>query len=258
MKTYKAHYKDLTHDTDIEILNTEEEYRYDPLSFTLDGIRFKGTSLGDFGLADESQYEEARSKFNILKSGGFTLAGREIPYSYGLQGYSLDIDMPVTAVRKSDGSELEALIHVSFGFTDPDMDKVRCRTYCDDEQVYPDDAVVNEFSLCIEGEKFMSAHKTLCFEDALIDISRQVAERYYLKCCFTCQYSDYSPYGCDDFGTMMCFRCHKDECLKVNSKDEFFEHLEGKEFESRQETYLCGEYEPRRKSEGYRGFVDGV
>ena len=208
MKTYKAHYKDLTHDTDIEILNTEEEYKYDPLSFTLDGIRFKGTSLGDFELADESQFEEARTKFSILKSGGFTLAGREIPYTYKLQGYALDVDMPV--------------------------------------------------SLSIEGEKFVSKHKTLCFEDALIDINRQMKDSYYLKCCLTCQYSDYSPYGSDDFGTMMCYRCHKEDYLKVNSKDEFFEYLDGKDFESRQETYLCGEYEPRRKCEGYRGFVDGV
>ena len=258
MKTCKAHYKDIAHDADIEIINTEEEYRYDPLSFTLDGIKFKGSSLGDFELADESQYEEAKLKFSILKSGGFTLAGREIPYSYRLQGYSLDVDMPVTAVRKSDGSETEATIRVSFGFIDPDMDKVRCRTYCDDEQVYPDDAVVHEFSLSVEGEKYAGNRKTLCFEDALIDISRQIADTYYLKCCFTCQYSDYSPYGCDDFGTMMCFRKHKEDYLKVNSKDEFFEHVEGKDFESRQETYLCGEYEPRRKCGGYRGFVDGV
>ena len=258
MKTCKAHYKDLAHDADIEITNTEEEYKYDPLSFTLDGIRFKGTSLGDFELADEDQFEEAKTKFNILKSGGFNLAGREIPYTYKLQGYSLDVDMPVSVIRKSDGCEIEATIRISFGFIDPDMDKVRCRTYCDDEQVYPDDAVVNEFSLSVEGKKFVSKHKTLCFEDALIDISRQMKDNYYLKCCLTCQYSDYSPYGNDDFGTMLCYRKHKEDYLKVNSKDEFFEYLDGKDFESRQETYLCGEYEPRRKCEGYRGFVDGV
>lgn len=258
MKICKAHYKDSAHDADIEIINTEGEYKNDPLSFTLDGIEFKGTSLGDFELANESQYEEAKSKFNILKSGGFTLAGREIPYSYRLQRYSLDVDMPVIVVRKSNGSELEAMLHISFVFVDPDMDKVRCRTYCDDERVYPDNAVVNEFSLSVEEEKFTSAQKTLCFEDAMIDISRQMAENYFLKCCVTCQYSDYSPYGSDDYGTMLCFRNYKEDYLKVNSKDDFFEYAGDKDFESRQETYLCGEYEPRRKCSGYRGFVDGV
>ena len=50
MQYWKAHYKDALHDTDIQIVSTEGVYSTDPLSFTLDNIRFHGTSLGDFQL----------------------------------------------------------------------------------------------------------------------------------------------------------------------------------------------------------------
>jgi len=57
----------------------------------------------------------------------------------------------------------------------------------------------------------------------------------------------------------MLYYCrYKEDCLKVSSKDDFFEHLEPKDFVMRQETYLCDEYEVRNKSSGYRGFVEGV
>ncbi len=83
-------------------------------------------------------------------------------------------------------------------------------------------------------------------------------DEYRIISCFTCQYADYSPYGNDDFGTMLCFRRHKSDCLKVNGKGDYFEFLEGKDCDARQETYLCREYEFRNKSGGYRGFVKGT
>lgn len=39
------------------------------------------------------------------------------------------------------------------------------------------------------------------------------------------------------------------------SKDDFFEYLEDKDFDMRQETYFCDAYEVRDKCEGYRGWV---
>lgn len=67
-----------------------------------------------------------------------------------------------------------------------------------------------------------------------------------------------SPYGSDDYGLMLCFCRHKNDCLKVNSKDDFFSFLEGKDYDGRQETYLCEHYCLRDKASGYRGFVDGI
>ena len=73
MRYWKAYYKDALHDTDIEIVNTEEDYRTEPLSFILDNITFCGTSVGDFHLADETQYDEAGDKFSLLKWGGYKI-----------------------------------------------------------------------------------------------------------------------------------------------------------------------------------------
>lgn len=63
MQHWKAHYKDTLHNTDIEIINTEEDYETEPLSFTLDNITFRGSSLNDFHLVDEAQYNKANEKF---------------------------------------------------------------------------------------------------------------------------------------------------------------------------------------------------
>ena len=259
MQHWKAHYRDALHDTDIEIINTEEDYKTEPLSFTLDNITFCGTSLNDFHLADEAQCEEADRKFSLLKWGGYN-SGFHItsPYQYDLQGYELEVEIPVSVFRKRDKCLLAGVLFLSFKYGEFDMSKTHSITLCDDIRVYPDDVIVREFSLLIEGMCYKSTKKTLYFENALNDICGQIKDDYYIKCCFTCQYSDYSPYGNDDYGCMLCFCRHKDDCLKVNSKDDFFSFLEGKDFDGRQETYLCEHYCLRNKASGYRGFVDGI
>ena len=60
----------------------------------------------------------------------------------------------------------------------------------------------------------------------------------------------------DDFGTMLCYRAHKEEYLRVNSKNDYFEHLEELPNEQRQETYVCPDFAVRDQCEGYRGFVE--
>ena len=259
MQHWKAHYKDALHDTDIEIINTEGNYETEPLSFTLDNITFCGASIGYFHLADEAQYEEADRKFSLLKWGGYS-SGFHItsPYEYDLQGYELEVEIPINVFRKRDKCLIAGVLFLSFKCVEFDMSKPHCITMCDDLRVYPDDVIVWEFSLLIDGRCYKSTKKTLCFEDALNDICRQIKNDYYIKSCFTCQYSDYSPYGNDDYGSMLCFCRHKDDCLKVNSKDDFFSFLEGKDFDGRQETYLCEHYCLRNKASGYRGFVEGI
>lgn len=149
MQYWKAHYKDALHDADIRIINAEDTA--EPLSFTLDGIRFQGASCADFHLAEEAYYDEA----------------------------------------------------------------------------------VLDFSLLVDELCYESSRKSLYFEDALRNICTQMKDNYLLKCCFTCQYSDYSPYGNDDYGAMLCYRRYKEDCLKVNNKEEYFRYLEGKDCDMR-------------------------
>ena len=259
MQYWKAHYEDAYHDTEIDILNTEADYSTDPLSFTLDGIVFQGTSPADFHLADAAQCEEACRKFSLLKWGGYhTKYQITSPYTYDLQRYALEVEIPVSVFRKSDQCIVAGRIRLAFQYREPDMSKSRTVALCDDEKVYRDDVVVSEFSLFIEGICYRSGKRTLWFEEALKDISRQMQDRYYLKSCFTCQYADYSPYGSDDYGLMLCYVRHKEDCLKVNSKDDYFAFLEEKDFDGRQETYLCSQYSPRNRAGGYRGYVEGT
>lgn len=258
MVIWKAHYKDKLHDEDIEIINTQEECTANPLSFTLDGIAFSGNGIGDFELHDKSQYDVAREKFCLLKWGGNDKdLNIIIPYTYTLQRYSMDVCIPMSVVRKRDGCEVQGMLHIAFRYVEHDIQKRQAIIQCDNTRVYRDDEVVFDFFLCVEDRVYESSVKSLYFESSLIDISKQIQKEYYMKSCFTCQYSDYSPYGSDDYGTMLCYRRYKEEYLKVNNKDDFFEYLEMKDFDSRQEDYLCEEYEIRNKCEGYRGLVDG-
>ena len=80
MQRWKAHYRDALHNTPIEIINTEEDYSTEPLSFTLDNITFCSSSLSGFHLKDEEQWEEASKKFSLLKWGGCAVS----PYLYGM------------------------------------------------------------------------------------------------------------------------------------------------------------------------------
>ena len=222
MQYWKAHYKDALHDADITIINTEEDYAADPLSFTLDGITFRGASISAFQLADETQYEEAKEKFSLLKWGGHNEKFHiKMPYSYDLQRYALAVEIPVSVYRKRDGESVLGMICFACQYMEHDVVNPQCIYQCDDVRVYRDDALVSDFFI-------------------------------------TCQYSDYSPYGNDDYGAMSCYCRHKEDCLKVNNKQDYFRYLEGKDFDGRQETYLCEQYCPRSQAGGYRGFVDGV
>ncbi len=259
MQFWKAHYRDAFHDTAIKIINTEEDYITEPLSFTLDNITFCGSSPGDFHLKDNTQYGEASKKFSLLKWGGhYHELNITSPYIYDLQEYELEIEIPLNVFRKQDECLSTGVLFLSFKYIEPDMSKPHCIQWCDDIRVYRGDVIVQEFSLSVDGRCYKSAKKTLWFESALKDICRQMKDDYSIKCCFTCQYSDYSPCGSDDYGSMLCFCRHKSDCLKVNSKDDFFSFLAGKDFDGRQETYLCKHYCPRNKACGYRGFVDGI
>lgn len=258
MVIWKAHYKDKLHDEDIEIINTQEEWITNPLSFTLDGITFSGSSIGDFELQDESQYDLAEGKFCLLKRGGNHKDLNVItPYCYDLQRYAMEVYIPISVVRRRDACKVEGMLRVAFRLVEHDMQKRQTIVCCDNVRVYRDEEVVKKFSLYVEDRIYESSIRSLCFENSLLDISKQIQEDYYIKSCFTCQYADYSPYGSDDYGTMLCYRRYKEEYLKVKDKDDFFEYLEMKDCDVRQEDYLCEEYEVRNKCEGYRGFVDG-
>ncbi len=250
MEIWKAHYKDANHDMDLDIINSQGNFKGDSLSFRINGYEFTGVTPDDFELKDKAAADEAQKEFCLLKWGGHY----KTEYVYTLQGYSLDVQIPVKVVRISDNGLIQGFVRLCFEHNNDKKSQVR--SYCDDEFVYFDSISVSEFSLTADGKTFCSDSKSLDFETGLIDICSKMKPEYSLKCCFNCQYSDYSPYGNNDYGTMLCYKNHKSEYLKVNNKAGFFESLEGLDYDLRQETFICSEFEKRVKCSGYRGFVE--
>jgi len=255
MQVWKAHYKDEFHDTDIEILNDDSE-----LSFILDGIKFcSDTCIDEFEYENTEQSDKIENKFHVIRLYVDIIdkdGNRTKKYLYELQRYSLDVEIPVHVVRKTDTAEIIGTINISFRLVEHDMNKHQVIIMCDGTRIYVDDTIVNDFNICIDGKCYHSEKNTLDFETALSDICRKIKQNYYIKSCFTCQYSEYSPYGQNEFGSMMCYRECKENCLKVKSKNDYFRYLGDENFTHRKGTYLCSEYDLRNKCDGYRGFVD--
>src|SRR5260370_20639039 len=88
------------------------------------------------------------------------------------------------------------------------------------------------------------------FEDELLSLQRALPVGMALKTCFTCAYSDYSPYGHGLFGGMACFRSFKAEYSRVQSKDDLFPLLD--KADRVQEPYLCADFDIRKPHTGYR------
>lgn len=255
MTQWNAHYRDETHDLDIVITN-EEADKFDNLSFTIDGVTFIGGDISSFELKDPTQYELAQARFRLLKWGGkFPGIDHFSPYTYSLQRYSMTIDIPVWADRTCDGSLTRGVLHVGYRYVPHDMERIQSRFYCDDQRVWVDDLEVTCFRFTVDGNEYPILCDSLWFDENLSDLCSALPPDYRLRCCYTCQWSDYSPYGSDDFGTMLCYKAHQEEYLNVNSKNGYFEFLEPLTPEQRQETYLCPDFAPRDQCRGYRGYV---
>lgn len=106
-------------------------------------------------------------------------------------------------------------------------------------------------SLRVDGNAYRSEGTTGWFEDELLSLQRALPGGMALKTCFTCAYSDYSPYGHGLFGGMACFRSFKAEYSRVQSKDDLFPLLD--KADRVQETYLCADFNFRKPHTGYRG-----
>lgn len=109
-----------------------------------------------------------------------------------------------------------------------------------------------QLHLDVAGKSYSSCGKHGWFEDELVEIQEKLPENSYLKCCFNCAFSDYSPVGSGLFGNMLCFRDNKQEYLAVESKADLF-RIWDTMTEFVQETYICPEFEKRVPGTGYRG-----
>jgi hypothetical protein len=82
------------------------------------------------------------------------------------------------------------------------------------------------------------------FENMLLALQKSLPKNYQIETCFFCRFSSYFVAGNDNFGTIICFKDHKDKFLKVKSKDDFIDFLgEMKAYNFVDETHYCNEFQ---------------
>lgn len=253
--TYRAHFKDAMHDMDLLLQNKMENGRFE-LSFTIDEITFVGTSFDDFELKDISLYQRAAERFQIQKWEGSskkTDGDGIVHFGYTLQRYELYIAIPISVRKRDSFALVDGMLEVSYILKEYDASRYQAIFTCDQERVYMDSIICQMFCLVVEDQSYCADNFSTDFESLFLQILKKCQKAYWPRCCFTCQYSDYSPVGNDDFGTMLCYKRHKERYLTINGKQDFFRKLHGLDFDMQQETNLCEEYARRGYGHGYRG-----
>lgn len=149
--------------------------------------------------------------------------------------FTLEIPVPLVAHR----SDLQGMLQVTLQLGSP------CANGgLDGERL--------QLVLAFAKERIVSSGTSGWFEDALLEIHKRLPDGVFIKSCFNCLYSDYSPYGHGLFGQLMCFGNIKDEYLRVASKSQLLDiHERHDRFV--QETYLCPQFARRIPGTGYRG-----
>ena len=149
-----------------------------------------------------------------------------------LCSFTLDYEMPILVVHNSQTQNATLHVHLKMGA--------------------PDRGWSGQIQLRLSwGENSFETHLINDdMETALLDLESVLPQNIYLKCCFFCNFSDYSPYGKGAYGGMHCHRNNKQQYLAVQTKRDYFDLPIP---EAVQETYLCPEFEKRKKGTGYRG-----
>jgi len=217
LATYPATYRDRFGEEATTIENDGTTLR-----MVVRGVEFTGRMFDDW---------EPSTTASSLQLTSFPLNRGE------LCSYTLNCEIPIPLV-KADQTTL-VILHVHLELGEP-----RANGGVDREDL--------KLGLVVAGQSFELSGQHGFFEDALNDIQAKLPAGAYMKCCFTCAFSDYSPAGQGLFGGLICFRYHKQEYRSFTGKPDFF-HLIEKTKEIVQETYLCPEFEKRVPGTGYRG-----
>ena len=155
-----------------------------------------------------------------------------------LAWYTLDYAMPLTVIVDGQPQRRSLKVHVAIEW---------------DTEPPPgwDEGEGVRLELDLEGATLIGEGEW--FEDAMERLQKQMPEGSYLRCCFTCMFSDYSPYGHNFFGDLACFRDNKAGYLAAEHSKFSLMAIWHTNTEFVQETYLCPEFERRRPGTGYRG-----
>ncbi|MBI5549494.1 MAG: hypothetical protein HY901_36875 [Deltaproteobacteria bacterium] len=215
--TYPARYRDAHGEIATTIRNHGKTLR-----MALCGVEFEGTDFDSLELACAGEGADT-SRFTFS-------AG-------SLCACTLELELPLTVVAA--GREVAATLEVRLRLGGP-----KTNGGIESEDL--------GLGLTAGGTRLQSRGETGWFEDELADLQRQVPEGDFLKICFGCAWSDYSPAGHGLYGGLACFRGNKAGYAAASTKEDML-RIWRTVTEWVQETYLCPEFERRKPGTGYRG-----
>ncbi|GCE20917.1 DUF6304 family protein [Dictyobacter kobayashii] len=216
-ETYPALYRDPQGEVSTTIRNDGKKLR-----MVLRDVEFISTMFDDW---------MPTSSVDALALQSFTLDRGE------LRGFSLEVDMPIPMLFQKE--KVQGILHISFVLGVPTSNGGT-------------DREIVALTLNIMNTCFSSQGKSGYFEDELLDLQKQLPNDVTMQICFSCAFSDYSPYGNGLFGCMACFRGNKQVYLAAQTKRDILD-LWDTHTEYVQETYRCDEFELRKPGTGYRG-----
>lgn len=212
MERYSAIYRDQHGTIETELYNNGNE-----LKMILNGVEFTSTYMDGFSpLTDKA----ISNRFELDKYQCLT-------------NFSLTFYLPLKMEVSGAGSgQLKCELTNSLDHCDMNKAVINCSF--------------------ITEEKAIEIGKHEQFETMFLKLNKKLSDFGKPTCCFNCTYSDYSVYGSQFWGSMLCFKNMKKEYLAVKDKDEFMEIMDS--FDQQvQETYYCQDYEERLEGTGYRG-----
>ena len=131
-----------------------------------------------------------------------------------LSDYSMKIAMPIKVVTNQN-SEIDATIEFEMN-----NEKIK---------------------IIIDGETYYLGRPN--FEYGLNPIFTKLPNIEYIKCCTNCAYSEYSPFGCEDYGDLMCFKNSKETWEKIGYQGlKDTENWDKLIIEKTQEAFWCEEF----------------
>jgi len=229
--TYKGFYKDSLGACPIEIEND-----FSTLTTTIEGVSFIGSEFDDLTVDDKLKYTARQlARFTFLK----TPIYQTDRFVETLCNCSIEAVIPQVIIDKVNNTEFYADLTFKNSLGKPRSEKPGTGT--EHESV--------TLSLTIAGATYTGTSGDV--EGAFDGIFKQINDKYHLKNCYGCMYSDYSVYGQSTFGSMLCFRNQKEVYSKVRTKAEYLK-LDPPEGYV-QEIYCCDQYAVRKLGVGYRG-----
>jgi len=220
MATYPALYRDQFGEEQTAIENDGQTLR-----MVVRGVEFISRPFGSF-----DDFEPVTQEEGVLSS--FTLDSY-----HDLVAATLIFEVPLPLVTDADTVTATLTVHV-------DLEGAGSREEGDQHWADP------RTNLSVGDSHYASSGGWGCFELEMLQIQRQLPSDAYMKCCFNCAFSGYSPYGNGLWG-MYCHRNHKEAYVQANDKATWI-RLDDAAAEHVQEIHLRPEFQRWNGETGYR------